>query len=214
MQVQLNHFVPDPLAETLSGASDLWMQSNVDIAPEKLNIVVSASGKGKTSLISSIYGLRKDYHGRIFLDGRDIKRFSPEDWATVRQKRLSIVFQNFRLFPSLSALENIELKNSLTAHKSEDEIKAMLEKLGLESVMEQSAGTLSLGQQQRLAIVRALCQPFTLILLDEPFSHLDPENSNLAFNMIMSEAEKQKAKVLITALHKNDIPAEGRIFNL
>ena len=214
MQVQLNHFVPEPLADTLSGASDIWMQSNLDIAPEKLNIVVSPSGKGKTSLISSIYGLRKDYHGRIFLDGRDIERFRPEEWASIRQKRLSIVFQNFRLFPSLSALENIQLKNSLTVHKSEDEIEEMLEKLSLESVMEQSAGTLSLGQQQRLAIVRALCQPFTLILLDEPFSHLDPENSKLAFEMIMAEAEKQNAKVLITALHKNDISAEGRIFNL
>ncbi len=83
------------------------------------------SGRGKTSLLAIIYGLRKDYQGKVFIDESDISTFSDSDWSAMRKKKLSFIFQGLELFDELSAIDNIRLKNSITRHKTEAEIQEM-----------------------------------------------------------------------------------------
>jgi ABC-type lipoprotein export system ATPase subunit len=206
MKVEVHQFIPEPLAgQVLQAESQVWLQQHVDLTRKQLNVIVSESGKGKSSLLNSIFGLRKDYHGTIFLDGLDIKNFTAGDWAEIRRSKMSMVFQSFQLFPELSVADNIAIKNDLTAHKTEKEIEQMLNELGLYEFRAQKAATLSLGQQQRLAVIRALCQDFSLILLDEPFSHLDPLNTAKALDLIKTNVAAKKARILISALHQDDI---------
>jgi len=113
MKITLNQFIPIPLAETHNAISAIWKQDNLYLNSASVNLIVSESGKGKSSLISSIYGIRKDYHGDILIDGHNITDFSATNWSEIRQKQLSIVFQSLKLFPELSAWDNIQSKNQL-----------------------------------------------------------------------------------------------------
>jgi ABC-type lipoprotein export system ATPase subunit len=92
------------------------------------------------------------------------------------------------------------LKNNLSGHKTKDQIIQMAENLGVASFMNKKAGILSYGQRQRMAIIRAMCQPFELLLMDEPFSHLDKENIEKACSLIKTETELNRAGYIIASL--------------
>ena len=124
----------------------------------------------------------------------------PLSTFNLRLRHLSYLFQDLCLFPELTALENVQIKNSLTGHKSDADIEAMLDALLPAGKKHQPLRTLSLGQRQRVAAVRALCQPFEFLLLDEPFSHLDRDTAALVADMILHEVEAQHAALLLTTL--------------
>ena len=105
-----------------------------------------------------------------------------------------------RLFPELTVMDNILLKNRLTGYRSEAEILERLERLELRHKARVPAGLLSIGQQQRVATVRALCQPFDFILVDEPVSHLDSRNNRAVATLIAEEASERKASVIATSV--------------
>lgn len=198
-----NQIIPIPLKEQNIGASEVW-RSTLQLRAGQRCFVSAPSGKGKTTMQLILYGIRKDYEGTvsIVMEGgeKDLRKLSLEDWAKLRQNRIAIIFQDLRLFPQLSALENIQLKNNLTKHKSEQQIQAMAERLGVAEFLNKQAGILSYGQRQRVAIIRALCQPFELLLMDEPFSHLDAENIQKCCALISEECAAQKAGYLIASL--------------
>src|SRR5690606_9054668 len=125
-------------------------------------------------------GIRNDYTGKVFFDEDDISTFDIKKWTTLRKDKMSFVFQDLQLFPNLTVKENLQIKNQLRNHLPEDDVLKMIHHLGIEDKVDSLGKTLSMGQQQRVAIIRALCQPFKWIILDEPFSHLDAENSRLA----------------------------------
>ena len=200
MQIKLNNFIPSPLSENYSVNSDLWGKPNLLLNELETTMILSASGRGKTSLISMIYGTRNDYIGSLFISGQNVEAFSAKKWSNLRANKLSIVFQSLKLFPELSALDNVNIKNQLTNYKSQAEIEYLFEQLGMTAHKNQLVSHLSFGQQQRIAIIRALCQPFETILLDEPFSHLDKNNAQIAWNLIKTESQKQKAGIIITGL--------------
>ena len=104
------------------------------------------------------------------------------------------------LFPELTVIDNIEIKNRLTRHKSERWILETLAALGIEKKAAVPAGQLSVGQQQRVAIVRTLCQPFNFLLLDEPVSHLDERNNAAVASIIEAEARENHAAVIATSV--------------
>ena len=97
-------------------------------------------------------------------------------------------------------MENIHIKNRLTGFKSVNEIRAMLESLAIDGKADEPVGRLSVGQQQRVALIRALCQPFSFILLDEPVSHLDATNNKVAASMVVAEARRQGAAIIATSV--------------
>lgn len=163
-------------------------------------LLIAPSGRGKSTLLHLIYGLRTDYEGQVTFDGKNIRDFNPEAWADFRQKKLSIVFQDIRLFPNLTVLENVVLKTKLTGAKSEVEINELAQKLGIAELLKKECHALSYGQQQRVAILRALCQPFEFLLLDEPFSHLDDKNVRIACEIIQKECAAQGAGIILASL--------------
>ena len=113
---------------------------------------------------------------------------------------MSYVFQDFKLFPDLTVFENLALKNSLTHHKSTKEIEAFINRVQLHHKKNRLVKQLSMGQQQRVAILRAICQPFDFILMDEPFSHLDKENIKILTDILNEECKKNDAGLIITSL--------------
>lgn len=162
--------------------------------------IQAESGGGKSSLLSFIYGNRNDYSGEILFDGKKIRDFSIPEWCEIRQKEIALLPQEMRLFLELTAIENIKLKNNLTNHKTEEEINEMLELLGISAKKNSPAGKLSIGQQQRVAIIRTLCQPFDFIFLDEPVSHLDEANNRIVARLIENEAENNNAGIIATSV--------------
>lgn len=201
MTIRLDHMIPLPLLEQDTTGSAVWEAESVLFEQGKTYIIEAPSGKGKTSLLSVIYGIRKDYQGKVFLDERDIITYSWKEWSALRKKNLSFIFQGLELFDNLTALENIRLKNTITQHHTERKIEEMADRLGLTDVMHRKAAILSFGQQQRVAILRALCQPFDYLLADECFSHIDRVNSLKAYQVIREECESQGAGLILTSLN-------------
>lgn len=179
--------------------SDVWL-SSLRFERGKRYIVSAESGTGKSSLCAYIYGARTDYEGTILFDDTDIKQFRIPDWQRIRRSSLAYLPQDLGLFPELSAFDNIMLKNDLTGHLSAGRIEEMLGLLGIASRRDFPVGKMSIGQQQRVGIIRALCQPFDFILLDEPVSHLDEGNNRIVASLVEQEADRQGAAVIATSV--------------
>ncbi|MGL4599716.1 MAG: ATP-binding cassette domain-containing protein [Bacteroidia bacterium] len=202
MQLNFRNVLPIPLADTPLPAGSLW-KSDTSFESQARCLVQAPSGTGKTTIISLLYGLRSDYDGQLLFDNQDVRTFSVDQWTEIRKQKLAVVFQDLRLFPQLTALENIQLKNELTKTLNEGRIREMAEQLGVAHKLDAPCGKLSLGQQQRIAIIRALAQPFELILLDEPFSHLDEANIRKAAELISQSCTANGAGLLLTSLGGN-----------
>jgi putative ABC transport system ATP-binding protein len=203
MQIFLQQVVPDFFEIDKATGSQLWNQTLSFSTGENVHIV-APSGSGKTSFIHFLYGLRKDYSGKILYDNNDIKSFDAEKFSTWRQKSISIIFQDLRLFTQQTVLQNLEIKRLLSPYHKERRITAMAKRLGIESKLSKLCSTCSYGEQQRIAIIRALQQPFDFLLLDEPFSHLDENNRQKAMELMQEEATERKAAIILTDLKKID----------
>lgn len=183
-------------------SSQVWL-NEVVFEQGKSYLICAESGTGKSSLCSYLYGYRIDYSGSIFFDDEDIKSLTIPQWCEIRRNKIAYLPQDMRLFPELTTLENIELKNSMTGFKTEKEILEMFEQLGIDDKRDALVGNLSIGQQQRVAIIRALCQPAQFIILDEPVSHLDHANNMIVAELISQQAEQQGAAIIATSVGNN-----------
>ncbi len=179
--------------------SEVW-KSTLTFRRGCFYLVEAASGGGKSSMCSFIYGARRDFEGRLLFDGNDTESLKIDQWQKLRRESLAYLPQELSLFPELTALQNIELKNSLTGYVEKGRIEEWLHILGIDSRRDYPVGRMSVGQQQRVGLIRAICQPFDFILLDEPVSHLDEENNRIAARMIMEEARRQGAGVISTSV--------------
>ncbi len=180
--------------------SQVWLAGSLTFKRPESYLIAAESGTGKSSLCAFIYGERTDYDGRILFDGEDIRNFSISRWCELRRSALAYLPQDMRLFPELSVMDNIMVKNRLTGHCSESRILNMLGRLDLRHRAGDQAGILSQGQQQRVAIIRALCQPFDFLLVDEPVSHLDARNNAAVASLIADEAAARSAAVIATSV--------------
>ena len=204
--IVLDNTLPNVFLGRGDTRSDIWRQQ-VTLEKGKTYLVEAGSGTGKSSLCSFIIGYRKDYDGKILFDSLDSRKLSTSDWTQLRQRHISLLFQELRLFPELTAMENVEIKNSLTGFKTRKEIEGWFETLGIADKMQSPVRLLSFGQQQRVAMIRALVQPFDFLLADEPISHLDETNSKVMADIMMDEARRQGAGVVITSIGKHmDLP--------
>ncbi len=179
--------------------SDVWHR-DITLERGKRYLISAESGTGKSSMCSYIYGYRQDYSGVIAFDGQDIRSLTIAQWCDVRQRHIAYLPQDMRLFGELTAMENVELKNRLTGFKSRDEIRHLFEALGIADKEDSLASKLSIGQQQRVAIIRTLCQPCDFIMLDEPVSHLDEENNRIVADLVTQEATRQGAGIIATSV--------------
>jgi putative ABC transport system ATP-binding protein len=213
MKFELQHIVPDPLKGEAFLADSVWNQKVGFGSPEKI-LLNASSGKGKSTFINILYGLRKDYSGGLIINEKPVEQYSIHDWIELRRGDLSFIPQDLQLFHSSTVLENLILKNKLTHQYNESIIIEMLERLGIGDKLHQSCGTLSMGQQQRVAIIRSLLQPFTFLLMDEPFSHLDEKNTAIAMNLINEVTEERGAGYVLTSLGSNHDQTFNRELNI
>lgn len=183
------------------GPSDVWGQQLM-FCRGKSYLIEAASGRGKSSLCAFLYALRFDYQGSIELADANGKRIELRERTIceMRNTSLALMFQEHRLFPELTAVENVMLKNMLTNIYTEHEIRQMLSRTGLQDRLDTPCARLSLGQQQRVAFVRLLAQPADFLLLDEPISHLDEDNSRIMSEMLKEKQEREGAGVIVTSI--------------
>jgi len=205
MQIQLQQVVPIPLKDRfVQRQSDIW-NARVLFAEGEWIKIKAPSGTGKTTLIHILYKLRNDYEGAVRWNNVNLKEITPASLAQMRQQEVSIIFQDLRLFEHLTARENIELNRVLQQPFYEsNRIDEMAALLNIQHILDQRAGLCSYGEQQRIAIIRALVQPFTWLLMDEPFSHLDKANTAKATSLIAAECAKRKAGFILTDLDEDD----------
>ena len=188
--------------------SEVWNRE-LTFEKGKLYLIEAASGRGKSTFCSYVLGYRHDYSGQVLFNDVPTSTFKVRDWVEARRLHISHLFQELRLFPELTAFENIVIKNKLTNFKSQEQIATWFEQLGIADKMHERIGRMSFGQQQRVALIRALVQPFDFLLVDEPISHLDDKNAAVIAEMMMKEAREQGAGVLVTSIGKHmDLPYE------
>ena len=166
-----------------------------------------------TSVLPQVFQQSKDLKSEIWkqnvkfetvmFDDRDTKTFKVKDWVEMRQQHISHLFQELRLFPELTAWENVQIKNKLTNFKDDATIRQWFDMLGIGDKLDAKIGRMSFGQQQRVAMIRALVQPFDFLLADEPISHLDDNNSRIMADIMMTEAKAQGAGVVVTSIGKH-----------
>lgn len=200
-QINLQQTLPGVFADRNTIQSDVWHQ-DLTFHKENYYLIEAESGGGKSSLCSYIYGYRNDYQGIITFDGQNIKQNTLKEWIHLRKTSIGLLFQELRLFPELTALENVLLKNKLTHYKKNSEIRQLFQQLDIEEKLHQKVGKLSFGQQQRVAFIRTLCQPLDFILLDEPVSHLDDTNNRRMSQLLLDEAQAQGCGIIVTSIGK------------
>ncbi|MEO8771676.1 MAG: ATP-binding cassette domain-containing protein [Ferruginibacter sp.] len=201
MVINLENVVPVFLEKEKIERSKIW-GNNIQFKQGEKVQIIAPSGSGKTSLIHFLYGMRKDYTGNILFDKKNIADFSSEDLSVIRSKNISIIFQDLRLFPEHTVLKNIEIKRVLDPFHPGNPIIEMASKLGIENKLNKLVKTCSFGEQQRIAIIRALQQPFDFLLMDEPFSHLDENNRKIATSLIEEETAKRNAGIILADLKR------------
>ena len=209
MSIKLINIKPTYMSDAEISASDIYLQESVTFEKGKKYLIKASSGHGKTSVLNFIFGNNTNFSGCISYSG-----IFSNNVFDLRKSKISYVFQDFKLFSSLSVFENIQLKNTLTNHKTVEEIENLIEKVLLDHKKDSLVKKLSLGQKQRVAILRALCQPFEFLLLDEPFSHLDKKNIRIVTNLIVQEVSKQNASLIMTSLDETDVLTFDKVLNL
>ncbi len=210
MNIELNHIEVDYIKST---SSQIWAQ-NCLFESGNIYHIVAPSGKGKSSLIQLLYGSMNAYAGNYLMDGFSVKNLSLEQWCTRRSNQLSIVFQDLKLMPHITAFENIEVKRNLNPFHPKEKINEMANRLQVEPILYKKTNTLSFGERQRVAIIRALMQPFECLLLDEAFSHLDEKNIRLASELILEEVQSRQATLISVDLEPHSPFPYNQMFSL
>ena len=163
--------------------------------------ILGLSGSGKTTLVSLIGGLEAPTEGSLLIDGIDTSGFKKSDWTDYRKNTIGFVFQDFNLIQHLNALDNVKISLSLSGMNEKDKdmrAKELLERVGMLSAADQFPSQMSGGQQQRIAIARALANSPEIILVDEPTGALDPDTSVQIMELLKSLSEAGHLVIMVT----------------
>jgi len=213
MQLAIQQLLPTYFDKSSSATSEVWGKDLLVDKNEFIKIV-APSGSGKSSLMNFLYGMRKDYSGSISYSGKNINQLSAEAFAKYRSDHISIVFQDLKLFADQTVRQNLEIKRQLNPYHPPEKINEMAERLGIADRLSYKCGICSYGEQQRVAIIRSLLQPFDILLLDEPFSHLDNENSEKAMELMLEETRARNAAIIFADLERSEIFPFTRLYHL
>jgi putative ABC transport system ATP-binding protein len=161
--------------------------ANLSISKGDIVCVMGPSGSGKTTLLNMIGGLDRPTRGAVLVDGVDITRLNEPQLASYRLEKVGFIFQFYNLFPVLTAFENVELPLILAKKPKKErkkKVRQLLETVGISERANHKPDELSGGEQQRIAIARALANDPALILADEPTGDLDSENATMFMNLV------------------------------
>ncbi|MBP5976184.1 ABC transporter ATP-binding protein [Brasilonema sp. CT11] len=171
-----------------------------EIQKGDIEILMGPSGSGKTTLLSILAGLLTPTAGNVYLLGQEITRMSRTQLAKFRRQNIGFIFQDFNLFPALTAIENVEAAlnvKGIRGRSARKEAQALLEQVGLADKAKLLPRDLSGGQKQRVAIARALTGSPQIIMADEPTAALDSHSGHLVMELLRGLAKEQGCTVLI-----------------
>ena len=161
-------------------------------------VVIGASGGGKTTLLHIIAGITRPTEGQIWIDGIEATAFSEVSRAQIRASKLGYIFQTFNLLPGFTALENVILGMTFSKGKHDsNRAVELLERVGLKDRIHHKPGKMSVGEQQRVAVARALATRPRLLLADEPTANVDPQNKQQIVELIRNFCVEEKIALLL-----------------
>ena len=181
---------------------------NLHINPREKVFLCGPSGAGKTTLMYTMAGLEQPQKGRIVVDGQDIYALSLRQRALFRNRTMGFVFQNYMLMPELTALENASLATAIAGQEATERVVALMERVGLADRLHHLTSELSGGEQQRVAIVRALAHDPAIIFADEPTGNLDSRNGKQILDLLFSLAD-ERSKTMVVVTHDAQVASLG-----
>jgi lipoprotein-releasing system ATP-binding protein len=176
---------------------------NIEIENNKISVIVGASGAGKSTLLHIIGGLDRPDSGSVFFNDQNLFDLSDDKLAKFRNKNIGFVFQFHHLLPEFTALENVSIPQMImgnTLLKASKKAEELLKAVGMEGRINHKPAELSGGEQQRVAVARALANDPDIILADEPTGNLDSENSN-AIHKILTDLRDKMGKTFVIVTH-------------
>ncbi|MBN1328437.1 MAG: ABC transporter ATP-binding protein [Candidatus Heimdallarchaeota archaeon] len=187
--------------ELRSGKLEVLKGVSFDLREGELLAIVGISGSGKTTLLNLLFGIDTLSQGNIFIDGKDISTMPQEEFRLYRQKNLGMIFQEFYLIPSMTAIENV-MTPLILAGKSEQlaltKAYRLLELVEMKPMANKLPDQLSNGQKQRIAIARAIANNPKILICDEPTKALDTALGDEIMALIISLIEKERIAVIMT----------------
>jgi putative ABC transport system ATP-binding protein len=170
--------------------------------------VIGPSGSGKSTLLGIIAGLDNPTTGKVLIDGIDITKMGEGQLAKVRNAKIGMVYQAFNLIPTLTAQENVEAPLYVGKHtgRPADRAREILELVGLGHRLRNRPNQLSGGEQQRVAVARALATDPAIVIMDEPTGNLDQKNSENVLSMVR-DLRDRTGKTFIIATHDPNVAA-------
>ena len=167
-----------------------------------VTLIVGPSGSGKTTLLSVLGCLLKPQEGQVLVNGTDVTELTEKERTGIRREQIGFIFQSFRLFKSLTALENVMLALEISggnSYQARDKAEQLLTTMGLGEKLQLKPDDLSGGEKQRVAIARALMREPKIILADEPTASLDSKTGELITRILHDIAEVQQRTVVIVS---------------
>ena len=200
------------------GTDGFYALKNVEIkVPKKsLTILKGRSGSGKTTLINILGALDLPTKGTVCLDGEDITKLSEKRREKIRRCEIGFIFQSVSLIPMMTAYENVEFALRLAGIKEnhKNRVETCLKMVGLESRMHHMPGELSGGEQQRVAVARAVAHKPKIIFADEPTAELDTASSVMVVNLFKEMVEKEGVTIIMTTHDSSLMGAGDYLFEL
>jgi len=190
---------------------------NLQIKRGEIVAISGKSGAGKSTLIGLLAGLERATSGVIVLENNHFDKLSNEKLALLRRQKIGIIFQNFNLLPSWTTFENVQaalMHRGLSQREQNNRIEPLLNQLGLRERYNSLPAELSIGEQQRVAVARALVSEPELILADEPAINVDAENAKDIINHLVSAVRKNGATMILATHGDTLLNICDRVLNL
>lgn len=192
---------------------DVWLE----IEKNKITIIVGASGAGKSTLLHVLSGLDTADSGEIILSGKDIVNISDEKLSDFRNKHIGFIFQFHHLLPEFTAAENVAITKMISGVSKKDALRdanELLASVGLEDRINHKPAELSGGEQQRVAVARAIINNPDIIFADEPTGNLDSVNSEILNDLFIKLKEEKGATFLIVTHNPGLVKIADRVLEM
>jgi putative ABC transport system ATP-binding protein len=190
---------------------------NLNVAPGEFLALAGPSGSGKTTLLNIIGCIDTPSSGEVFFDKIKIGELNSDELADLRAQKISFVFQNFNLFPVLTAVENVEYAlflKTMTALERRKKAESALDMMGLLKLAKHKPMEMSGGQQQRVAIARAIVREPLVVLADEPTANLDHKTGEQIVDLMRETNRKQKTTFIFSTHDQKVIDRADRVVRI
>ena len=195
----------------------IFSNINFEIEPGEIVAAKGTIGSGKTTLLNLICGIIRPTSGRIYIDKYDITKLPPDKLSALRANIFGIVPQKTNLIPEISIKQNLELPlmlNGIAKDKRNSTVNETLDKLGLISLSDRLAGTLSVGEAEIVSIARSMVSDPPILLMDEPTEGLDPIISEMILSLIRGDSIMNQKTIFITTHDERILNIANRVINV